>query len=200
MRSLLCHNLAPYITRVSMSCRVLPPRNGASRCAIINKTFEAHQLAASFVQLVAPATPGLPRTLLLHCGSLGQAHDNAHLVLTLRYANTGPWRQDHSIPRQLDPRQVRSERLASQHQPGARSGVAMRSRKGLVMARVRHEVSQSTLCISPELLTLLPGQIEAPKRQKRRYRPGTAALREIRHYQKSTDLLLLKLPFARLVS
>ncbi|KAJ3023309.1 centromeric DNA-binding histone H3-like protein cse4 [Thoreauomyces humboldtii] len=33
----------------------------------------------------------------------------------------------------------------------------------------------------------------------RRYRPGTIALREIRKYQKSTDLLLRKLPFARLV-
>ena len=32
-----------------------------------------------------------------------------------------------------------------------------------------------------------------------RYRPGTVALREIRKYQKSTDLLIRKLPFARLV-
>ncbi|MCJ1456120.1 centromeric DNA-binding histone H3-like protein cse4 [Mycoblastus sanguinarius] len=33
----------------------------------------------------------------------------------------------------------------------------------------------------------------------RRYKPGTVALREIRRYQRSTDLLLLKLPFSRLV-
>lgn len=32
-----------------------------------------------------------------------------------------------------------------------------------------------------------------------RYRPGTVALREIRKYQKTTDLLIRKLPFARLV-
>ena len=32
-----------------------------------------------------------------------------------------------------------------------------------------------------------------------RYRPGTVALREIRQYQKSTDLLIRKLPFQRLV-
>ena len=31
------------------------------------------------------------------------------------------------------------------------------------------------------------------------YRPGTVALREIRRYQKSTDLLIRKLPFQRLV-
>ena len=32
-----------------------------------------------------------------------------------------------------------------------------------------------------------------------RYRPGTVALREIRHYQKTTELLIRKLPFSRLV-
>mgnify|MGYP006191755391 CR=1 FL=1 len=32
-----------------------------------------------------------------------------------------------------------------------------------------------------------------------RYRPGTVALREIRRYQKNTDLLLRKLPFQHLV-
>ncbi len=37
-------------------------------------------------------------------------------------------------------------------------------------------------------------------RKPHRYRPGTLALKEIRRYQRSTDLLLLKLPFSRLVS
>ena len=32
-----------------------------------------------------------------------------------------------------------------------------------------------------------------------RFRPGTVALREIRKFQKSTDLLIRKLPFQRLV-
>lgn len=36
-------------------------------------------------------------------------------------------------------------------------------------------------------------------RKKRRHRPGTVALREIRRYQKSTEPLLRKLPFRRLV-
>ncbi|RUS20228.1 histone H3-like centromeric protein cse-4 [Endogone sp. FLAS-F59071] len=44
-----------------------------------------------------------------------------------------------------------------------------------------------------------PGDPIAPKKP-RRYRPGTVALREIRLYQKTTTLLLRKLPFARLVS
>lgn len=38
---------------------------------------------------------------------------------------------------------------------------------------------------------------ETPK--KRRYRPGTKALKEIRQYQRSSDLLIRKLPFCRLV-
>jgi histone H3 len=35
-------------------------------------------------------------------------------------------------------------------------------------------------------------------RKPHRYRPGTVALREIRRYQKSTELLIRKLPFQRL--
>jgi|SRR6056300_513343 histone H3 len=41
----------------------------------------------------------------------------------------------------------------------------------------------------------VPGGIKKPHR----YRPGTVALREIRRYQKSTNLLLRKAPFQRLV-
>eukprot|EP00052_Salpingoeca_macrocollata_P018521 m.152099 g.152099 ORF g.152099 m.152099 type:complete len:133 (-) comp20717_c1_seq4:21-419(-) len=38
-----------------------------------------------------------------------------------------------------------------------------------------------------------------PQTPKRRFRPGTKALREIRAYQKSTALLMRKLPFSRVV-
>lgn len=36
-------------------------------------------------------------------------------------------------------------------------------------------------------------------KKSHRFRPGTVALREIRKYQKSTDLLIRRLPFQRLV-
>ena len=39
------------------------------------------------------------------------------------------------------------------------------------------------------------GKVKKPYR----YRPGTVALRQIRKYQKSTELLIRKLPFQRLV-
>ena len=41
----------------------------------------------------------------------------------------------------------------------------------------------------------IPGGVRRP----RRFRPGTVALREIRRCQKSTDLLIRKAPFQRLV-
>ena len=37
------------------------------------------------------------------------------------------------------------------------------------------------------------------KMRPRRYRPGTVALREIRRYQKSSELLIRRMPFQRLV-
>ena len=37
------------------------------------------------------------------------------------------------------------------------------------------------------------------KRKAQRYRPGTVALREIRRYQKTSELLLRRMPFQRLV-
>lgn len=44
------------------------------------------------------------------------------------------------------------------------------------------------------------GQAQAqPVHMRRRHRPGVKAIREIRHFQKTTDLLIRRLPFARLV-
>jgi histone H3 len=44
----------------------------------------------------------------------------------------------------------------------------------------------------------LPKALNVVKKPHR-YRPGIVALREIRKYQKSVDLLIRKLPFSRLV-
>ena len=41
--------------------------------------------------------------------------------------------------------------------------------------------------------------IKAPGAKKFRWRPGTVALRQIKKYQKTTDLLMRKAPFQRLV-
>ena len=56
--------------------------------------------------------------------------------------------------------------------------------------------SRTTLPLTSSLsLARSPGGVKKPHR----YRPGTVALREIRKYQKSTELLIRKLPFQRLV-
>ena len=45
----------------------------------------------------------------------------------------------------------------------------------------------------------LPAPQQGQQKKPHRYQPGTVALREIRRYQKSTKLLIRKLPFQRLV-
>ena len=56
----------------------------------------------------------------------------------------------------------------------------------------------ATLPISPFKIAALP-ITTCPIKKKLRYRPGTLALREIRKYQRSTDLLIRKIAFQRLV-
>ncbi|RLM91578.1 hypothetical protein C2845_PM08G04950 [Panicum miliaceum] len=50
-----------------------------------------------------------------------------------------------------------------------------------------------------ELLDLASAPATGGVKKPHRFRPGTVALREIRKYQKSTELLIRKLPFQRLV-
>lgn len=72
------------------------------------------------------------------------------------------------------------------------------------MARTKQTARKSTGGKSPrkQLATKAakkpPATMGAVKKPHR-YRPGTVALREVRRYQKSTDLLIRKLPFQRLV-
>ncbi|OKL56815.1 hypothetical protein UA08_07960 [Talaromyces atroroseus] len=51
---------------------------------------------------------------------------------------------------------------------------------------------------APRTSNIQPGD-PTPTGRRRRYKPGTVALKEIRQYQRSFDLLISKLPFARLV-
>ena len=59
--------------------------------------------------------------------------------------------------------------------------------------QVRRSEDRRTYLLSRLVSTL--GGVKKPHR----FRPGTVALREIRRYQKSTELLIRKLPFQRLV-
>ena len=72
------------------------------------------------------------------------------------------------------------------------------------MARTKQTARKSTGGKAPrkQLATKAALMKSAPTggaKKPHRWRPGTVALREIRKYQKSTDLLIRKLPFQRLV-
>jgi histone H3 len=74
------------------------------------------------------------------------------------------------------------------------------------MARTKQTARKSTGGKAPrKQLATKAARKSAPatggvkKLKPHRYRPGTVALREIRKYQKSTELLIRKLPFQRLV-
>ena len=72
------------------------------------------------------------------------------------------------------------------------------------MARTKQTARQSTGGEVPRSMTgkKCPrprGPAAGGVKKPYRHRPGTVALREIRRYQKSTDLLIPKLPFQRLV-
>ena len=72
------------------------------------------------------------------------------------------------------------------------------------MARTKQTARKSTGGKAPrKALATKAARKSAPAtggvKKPHRYRPGTVALREIRRYQKSTELLLRKLPFQRLV-
>ena len=69
------------------------------------------------------------------------------------------------------------------------------------MARTKQTARQSTGGKAPryQLATKAARAATGAVKTPYRYRPGTVALREIRRYQKSTDLLIRKTPFQRLV-
>ena len=72
------------------------------------------------------------------------------------------------------------------------------------MARTKTTARKSTSVKTPRkpLTSKNPSKKTVPSsnvKKPHRYRPGTVALREIRKYQKTTDLLIRKLPFQRLV-
>ena len=72
------------------------------------------------------------------------------------------------------------------------------------MARTKQTARKSTGGKAPRkaLATMAARKTPPPRggiKTKKRFKPGTVALREIRKYQKSTELLIRKLPFQRLV-
>ena len=68
-------------------------------------------------------------------------------------------------------------------------------RKTLSQEQARKNAAKAAAAAQKNLGNFQTGDLKKPMR----YRPGTVALREIRRYQKTTELLIRKLPFSRLV-
>jgi histone H3 len=74
-----------------------------------------------------------------------------------------------------------------------------------MMARTKQTVTKTTGGKAPRKVvsaksarkSVPPAEVQAPK--KNRFKPGSVALKEIRKYQKTTDLLIRKRPFQRMV-
>nr|XP_033955790.1 histone H3-like [Pseudochaenichthys georgianus] len=84
------------------------------------------------------------------------------------------------------------------------ASLGLRSGFSSAMARTKQTARKSTGGKAPrKQLATKAARKSAPAtggvKKPHRYRPGTVALREIRRYQKSTELLIRKLPFQRLV-
>ena len=89
------------------------------------------------------------------------------------------------------------QRLKPKPKPSARSVKEAQAELKRILAEKKEEKRKKAAARMAK-----KGGQKAPKggvKKRYRYRPGTVALKQIRQYQKSTELLIRKLPFQRLV-
>ena len=134
-------------------------------------------------------------------GSCQKFH-NAHHLLSLlplsqlSYSYNGSYQADRS---QIHWRQGAPQ--AARHQGSTQECPSHRRRQEGTLTATCYEVWYYSipLAVDPDLSFWVLVTHTSCFLQPHRYRPGTVALREIRKYQKSTELLIRKLPFQRLV-
>ena len=86
--------------------------------------------------------------------------------------------------------------------PGQRTGSLKKIQEELRKIIARKKAEEHTAQAAKAAKATKKSSVKAPKggvKKPHRFRPGTVALKEIRRYQKSTELLIQKLPFQRLV-
>ena len=142
---------------------------------------EEEQEAEQEIGLITPANPKVPST--------GEPPEPDLGMLPL-----GPRK---TVGGQPKPSTSAQQRLKPKSKPSARSVREAQEELRRVLARKREEKRKKAAA----RLAKKNGQ-KAPKggvKKHYRYRPGTVALKQIRQYQKSTELLIRKLPFQQLV-
>ena len=86
--------------------------------------------------------------------------------------------------------------------PGQRSGSMREIQEEIRRTMARKKAAEHAAQAAKAAKAARKSGVKAPKggvKKPYRFRPGTVALKEIRRYQKSTELLIRKLPFQRLV-
>ena len=86
--------------------------------------------------------------------------------------------------------------------PGQRTGSLKAIQEELRKTIARKKAAERAVQAAKAAKAAQKSSVKAPKggvKKPHRFRPGTVALKEIRRYQKSTELLIRKLPFQRLV-
>jgi len=101
----------------------------------------------------------------------------------------------HSVSRRRDSPSPVRKTIMNQREP-KRKEVSAATEAAIAAKRRKYGKSIGT---GKSMKKLKPGFVYNGGKPRRRYRPGQKAIREIRKYQMSTELLLRKLPFSRLV-
>ena len=86
--------------------------------------------------------------------------------------------------------------------PGQRSGSVKAIQAEIRRVMAKKKAEECAAQVAKAAKAAKKSSMKAPKggvKRLHRFRPGTVALKEIRRYQKSTELLIQKLPFQRLV-
>ncbi|XP_033834558.1 histone H3.v1-like [Periophthalmus magnuspinnatus] len=109
-------------------------------------------------------------------------------------------------PKKAAPKKPKAVKKSPKKAPAKKAAPkkAKKTPRAQKMARTKQTARKSTGGKAPrKQLATKAARKSAPAtggvKKPHRYRPGTVALREIRRYQKSTELLIRKLPFQRLV-
>ena len=149
--------------------------------AIIRTKLQAQeQEEEEEIGLITPTTPKGPST-----GELSEP-DPGMLPPGLRKTIGGQPKPSTSVQQRLKPKK-----------PSAQSVKEAQAELKRILAEKREEERKKAAARMAK-----KGSQKAPKggvKKRYRYRPGTVALKQIRQYQKSTELLIRKLPFQRLV-
>ena len=86
--------------------------------------------------------------------------------------------------------------------PGQRSGSVREIQEEIRRTMARKKAAERAAQAAKAAKAARKSSMKAPKggvKKPHRFQPGTVALKEIRRYQKTTELLIQKLPFQRLV-